>query len=132
DARGLFGATDPLHAVRALLHHAARADRDARVVLERAAVVVLVAEPVEPPHLVRAVVRAEPRADAAVVDHLVEPVGRVHRRADRTHVLARRVLAVLAQHRHVDARIDVAIDPDPRHVTAARTVGGADDRHVVL
>ena len=40
----------------------------------------MVVEPVEAPHLVRAVVRAEPRADAAVVDHLVEAVGAVHGR----------------------------------------------------
>ena len=61
----------------------------------------VVVEPVEAADLVRAVVRAEPRADAAVVDHLVEPVGAVRRREHRAHVLAGRVLAVLAQHRLV-------------------------------
>ena len=38
-----------------------------------------VLEEVEPPDLVRAVVRAVPRADAAVVDHVVEPLGAVRR-----------------------------------------------------
>src|SRR3954471_1600274 len=103
-ARGDVGGADPLHAVRALLHHAAAADGDARVVLElpRARRPFGEVEPVEPPDLVRAVVRAEPRADAAVVDHLVEPVGAVLGRVDRTDVLAGRVRAVLAQHRLVD------------------------------
>src|SRR6185369_10667550 len=68
-ARGDVGGADPLHAVRALLHHAAAADRDTGVVLEpeRLGRALGEVEPVEPPDLVRAVVGAEPRADAAVV-----------------------------------------------------------------
>ncbi len=67
----------------------------------------LIVEVVEAADLVRAVVRAVARADAAVVDHPVEAfvvvVGRDHR-ADR---LARRRAAVLAQHRRV-AHVDLA------------------------
>ena len=63
----------------------------------------VVVEEVEAPDLVRAVVRAEPRADAAVVDHLVQPIVAVHGGVDRAHVLAGSLLAVLAEHRLDDA-----------------------------
>ena len=53
---------------------------------------------VEAAHLVGTVVGAEPRADAAVVDHDVQALLVVHRGADGTDDLARRLLAVLAQH----------------------------------
>src|SRR5439155_17198983 len=61
-----LGVPDPLHAVRALLHHPAAADRDVRVAaeLEALGVPVLEGEEVEPADLVRAVVRAVPGADA--------------------------------------------------------------------
>ena len=55
---------DALHAVGALLHHAAAADGDVRVALhlERRRVPVGVEQEVEPPHLVGTVVRAIARA----------------------------------------------------------------------
>src|SRR5258706_4672118 len=64
-----------LHAVGALLHHAARAHADFRVAhhLELRRRPVLVEEEVETPYLPRAVVRAIPRPDAAVVHHVVQP-----------------------------------------------------------
>ncbi len=97
-----------------------------------------VLEPVEPPHLVRAVVLAVARADAAVVDLLVDAVGAVHGRQNRADRFARRVVAVLAHHRledRVRARLGaavVAIDADPVHLPAAPDFVLADDRHVVL
>ena len=118
---------------RALLHHALAADGDVRVELpvqrlgERvlAALRLAVAEPVEVADLVRAVVRAVARADAAVVDLHVQPVGRVVRREDRAHRLARRVAAVLAEHRH-KARVEVGVEavlPPPRaFVVALETI----------
>ena len=55
-------------------------------------------EPVEAPHLVRAVLRTESSPDAAIVNLIVKPlfgmVGRVH----RAHRFAGCVVAVLAQH----------------------------------
>src|SRR6185503_7649357 len=124
------------HAVRALLHHAAIAHGDVRVGAELAERIVrLEIEPVEPADLVRAVVRAEPRADAAVVGHLVQTLEAVRGRRDRAHVFARRLLAVLARHRLDDGRagrVDVAIDADPVHVAAAADLVLADDRRVVL
>ncbi len=92
---------DALHAERALLHHTALADGDVRVVdqLLDGVLAAMEVEPVEAPHLVRAVVRAEPRADAAVVDHLVQTILAVDGRVDGADVLARRLLAVLAEHR---------------------------------
>ena len=54
---------------------------------------------VEAPHLVGTVVGAVARADAAVVDHLVEAVGAVDGGLDGTDLLARGRLAVHAGHR---------------------------------
>src|SRR4029078_4511314 len=123
DPRIDLGAPEALHTVRALLHHPAVAPGDVGVAHEDAQTAVLLpVEPVEPAPLVGAVVRAEPRADAAVVGHLVEAVGAVRRRLDRADVLARRERAVLTRHRlHRDDRLigaaqDVAIDAQPVHL----------------
>ena len=61
----------------------------------------VVIEEIEPPHFERAIVRAIPRADAAVVGHDVQAVLAVDGRVDRTNRFARRVFAVLAHHRFV-------------------------------
>ena len=92
---------DPLHAVGALLHHAAAAHGDVGVApqLQARRVPVLIEQEVEAADLVGTVVRAVARADAAVVDHVVQPFVAVHRRADRADDLARRVLALHARHR---------------------------------
>src|SRR4029077_13787227 len=79
---------DALHAVGALHHHAAAANGDVGIPQrpEALSVPVLIQEEVEPPHFVRTVVRAVPRADTAVVDHVVEALvavcGRCHRTDD--------------------------------------------------
>ena len=92
---------DALHAVAALLHHAAAAHRHIRVAhqLQALGLVIGVEQEVEAPHLVGAVVRAVAGAHAAVVDHHVQAFRRVHRRAHRANLLAGSVLAVLAGHR---------------------------------
>ena len=99
---------------------------------------------VEAADLVRAVVRAVARADAAVVRHLVEALGPVRRGVDRADVLARRLFAVHARERLVDGErvfgggvqlrvLDpVAVDAEPVHLAAAPDFELADDRHVVL
>src|SRR5689334_14684908 len=65
---------DSLHAVSALFHDAAAADGHVGVHPQPAHGRGLtgVIEEVEAPHLVRTVVAAVPRADAAVVNHLVQ------------------------------------------------------------
>src|SRR5690606_12119682 len=76
-------SADALHAVGALFHHPALPYRDRGVVdhFQRLRLLgVVVSEEIETPDLVGAVVRAEPRADAAVVDHFVEPIRAVHGR----------------------------------------------------
>ena len=100
DPRRDAGALDALHAVRALLHHPARPDGDVRVLhhLLHLALVLRPVEVVEVADLVGAVVRAVPGADAPVVDHVVQPLVRVDGGVHRAHVLARRGLAVLAEH----------------------------------
>ena len=136
DLRGV----DALHAVRALLHHAARADGDVGVAhrLERRRVVVGVVEEVEAADLVRAVVRAVARADAAVVRHVVQAVVAVRGGLDRADRLARRVLALHARHRLVedfrvvDVAAVVAVDAQPVHLALAHHFFLADDGDVVL
>src|SRR6185437_3482417 len=93
--RGNLRAANSLHAIGALLHHAAAADRDIRIAqrLERLRREIREGEEIEATNLVRAVVRAVTRADAAVVCHVVEAVVAVHRRPDRADVFARGVLA---------------------------------------
>ena len=132
---------DPLHAVRALLHHPARPDRHVGVAhqLQARRRLVGVLEEVEPPDLVRAVVRAVPRADAAVVRHLVEPLGAVRVVAPTGQTISQgAVLAVLARHR---LEVDVGVGRRPPRssgrsaASASRARPGPappDDRDVVL
>src|SRR5262249_38264700 len=138
---------DALDAEAALLHHAARPHDDVGVQHHRAeravhveveAIVARVLEPVEAADLVRAVVLAVPRADAAVVDLLVDAVAAVHGREDGTDGLAWRVVAVLAHHRlHervrrvLGARV-IPIDADPVHLAAAPHFVLPHDGDVVL
>src|SRR5439155_25023005 len=83
DRGAVLGFANALHAEGALLHHTLCAHRDVRVELpverfgERVlfAVLLAVTEPVEITNLVGTVVRAVPRADAAVVDLHVQSVG---------------------------------------------------------
>src|SRR2546425_2601079 len=135
ESRLILRATDALHAERALFHHALLAHRDIRVEQHRQrlgprfplAATLRVVVPVEVADLVRAVVGAVARADATVVDLAVEAVGRVVGGVDRTDRLARRVAALLAQHRRIDGALrhacligqPVALDPHPRHLAAA-------------
>src|SRR3954468_20574470 len=136
DLRGL----DPLHAIGALLHHAARAHGHVRVGghLDQLGRVLGVVEEIEAPHLVRAVVRAVAGADAAVVDHRVQAVGGVHSRRHRADLLAGGVLALLAGHRlEHDLRLlgragEVAVHAQPVHLAAAAHLLVADDGYVVL
>ena len=136
DARGV----DALHAVGALLHHAAAADGDVGIALqlELRRVPVLEQQEVEAAHLPRAVVRAVPRADAAVVDHVVQALVAVHGGRDRAHHFAGRVLALLARHRlevrvgSVERTGEIAIDAQPVHLAIAAHLLLADDGDVVL
>src|SRR5256714_10534234 len=135
-----LGALDALYAVGAFLHHAATADRDFGVAqqLQRLCVEILVEQEVEAPHLVRAVVRAVARADAAVINHVVETFGAMHRRADRADDFARRLLALLTWQRLiVSLRVRfvaavVAVNPQPVHLAAAHHLLFADHRDVVF
>src|SRR5207253_8912778 len=87
---------------------------------------------------IRAVVRAVPRADAAVVDHLVQTFGTVDRGPDRTHQFAGRVLALHAEHHFVvgfgvlEAAAEVGVDADPVHFPARIDLVFADHGNVVL
>src|SRR5207247_8555889 len=82
--------------------------------------------PVEVADLVRAVVGAVARPDAPVVDLPVQPVVRVVGGIHRTHRLAGRVAALLAQHRRnhgADGMTSLttrstALDPEPAHLAA--------------
>src|SRR5712671_3963304 len=130
----IFRLANSLDAEGALLHHALSAYGHIRIQLpvERLGERVLrtcrlaVAEPVEVANLVRTVVGAVARADAAVVDLHIEPIGRMIGRINRADRLARRISAVLTHHRDeasVEVRaavlstLVIALDADPRHFT---------------
>ena len=102
-------------------------------------IVVGVVEPVEAADLVRAVVGTVARADAAVVDLLVQPLVAVDRGQHRADRLAGGVAAVLAEHRlmghlHVAAPAAgvVAIDAEPVHLALPPHLVLADHGDVVL
>src|SRR5204862_2822708 len=148
EARLVLLAADALHAERALLHHALLAHRDVRIEQQvqrlrprlELATRLRVIEPVEVADLVGAVVGAVARADAAVVDLPVEPVGRVIRREYGADRLARRVAALLAQHRRGDgvqwravlAAGEIALDAHPAHLAMPAHQLLPDGREVVL
>src|SRR5581483_4109440 len=125
---------DALQAVGAFLHHPAAAHGDLGVPGDRRPrVMPRIGEEVEAADLVGAVVRAEPGADAAVVDHRVDPVGIVHRRADRADHLARHARHRLEQDAGAIRRLlPIAVVADPVHRPPARDLFAADHRDVVL
>src|SRR5581483_7092192 len=135
-----LGRLNALHAVAALFHHATRTHRDVRIAheLEALGVVVRIQQEVEAAHLVNAVVRAVPRADAAVVHHYVQALRRVDRGAHRAHLLASGRLTVLAQHRLeerlgcMQIALEIRIDANPLHDAADLDLFTADDRDIVL
>src|SRR5207248_8540006 len=119
---------DALRAIGALLHHAAGAHGDIGIVRGLARLVeATIVVPIEAAHLVRAVAGAGARADAAVVDHLIEPSRAVHGGVHRAAHLARRLLAVHAGYRlEIAARIFnipgvVTIHAQPQHFTTLAT-----------
>src|SRR4030095_7478218 len=86
---------DPLHAVRALLHHAPRSNRDVGVhgELQDVGRVLGEVEEIEATHLVGTVVRTVTGPDAPVVDHDVEALAVVNRRGHGADLFARGILA---------------------------------------
>ena len=94
----LFARLDPLHAERALLHDADFADRHVGIELQVKRLLPRRVEEVEEPDVVRAGVGAVARADAAVVDLRVQAFLRVMAGVGRTHRLAGRGVALLAEH----------------------------------
>ncbi len=131
-------ALDPLHAERALLHHADLAQRNVRVELQLERLVPRWVEEVEEADVVRAGVGAVARADAAVVHLRVEPVRGVMARVGGTHRLARRVVALLAHHgAELEPHVREVAFPVPLHTNPVLgpADGGllrADRRDVVL
>ena len=129
-----------LHAVRALLHDAAAAHADFRIahhlVLRRGEI--LEEQEVEPPHLVRTIVRTVAGTDAAVVHHVVQAFGAVHCGADRANHFAGRVLALLARDRLVvhggifRSALVVHVDAQPLHLAATHRLLLANYRDVVF
>src|SRR5882762_8394533 len=148
ESRLVLGAADALHAEGAFLHHALLAHRHVGVEQHRQRlgerfvlpVGLRVVVPVEVADLVRTVVGAVARADAAVIDLAVQPVRRVIGGEHRTDRLARRVAALLAEHRGVDRALrlavlvgePIALEPHPRHLAATLHQLLADRRDVVL
>src|SRR5205807_3305686 len=88
---------------------------------------ILEAQEVEAANFVGAVVRTVARADAAIVDHIVQAFGAVDRGTDGADLLARRVLALLAGHGLEECR-----RIKERLVVAGRIVGGGLHRLLVI
>src|ERR1019366_5018345 len=135
-----FGGVDALHAVGALLHDSAAADRHVRVVqqLEAGSFVIGVQIEIEPPHFVGAVVGTVASADAAVVDHIVKAFGAVGSGLHGADQLARGILALHAGNRLVvDGRVIglavvVGVDANPVHGAPAAHLVFADHGDIVL
>src|SRR5262245_9159386 len=95
-------------------------------------------EEVEEPNVVRAGIRAVPRADAAVVDLRVQAVFVVAAGVGRTDRFARRGIALLTHHRAVlhlhvgKLALEVPLDPDPVQRTPARRLQFSHRRNVVF
>src|SRR6476661_5458879 len=145
--RNILGQLDPLYAHAAFFHHAARTHRDIWVqnhAPERALHVEIelrifrVVVPIEAAHLVRAIIRTVARANAAVVNLLVEPLRTGAGGQHRTDCLAWRVLAMLAHHRLVNALgivfcpAVIAVNADPVHDAGAFDLVFADHGNVVF
>src|SRR6267154_3538175 len=153
----LFGfdarVVDALHAISALLHHAAAADSDFGVAheLELRRFPILEAQEIEAANLVGAVIGAIACADAAVVDHVVQAFRAVHRGAYRADLLARSVLALHARNRlekcfrirkrivvvrarvvGAGLRVVVAVDANPVHFSSAQDLIFADYGSIVF
>ena len=96
-----LGFANALHAVSALLHHAAAAHGDVGVALQldRFRHPVLKQEEIEAAHLIRAVIGAVTGADAAVVNHVIQAVAAVICGLHRADQFAGSVLALHAGHR---------------------------------
>ena len=96
-------AADALNAIGALFHNAAPADGDIRVVHrpEARSVVIGVLIEIEAPHFVRAVVRAEAGANAAIIDLKVEAFVVVHGGFDGTDEFTGSVLTMHARDGHM-------------------------------
>ena len=123
-AGAVLAGHDALDAHRALLHDAELPHGDVRVELHVQRCRDLVVPPVEAAHVVRAVVAAVPRADAAVVDLPVEPLVGAVRREHRADRLARRDLAVLAEHRQERVVRAAPARPPPTARCAASAPAG--------
>ena len=131
---------DALDTISTLLHDAAASHRHVGIthhlVLRRFPI--LEEQEVKAPHLVRTVIRAVPRAHAAVVNHVVQALGAVHGGTDRTNQLTRRVLALHAGYRLKECSrirpiaLVVGIDAQPVHMPAPHHLLLADDWNVVL
>src|SRR6185437_15260709 len=129
-----------LHAVRALLHHTATADRYIRIALhlQLRRVPILEKHEVEAPHFIGTVVGAVPRPYAAVVNHVVQAFGGVRGRADWTNHFARRVFTLHAGNGLevslgiVAIALVVDVHTQPVHVAALVDLLLADDRDIVL
>src|ERR1700733_1594876 len=83
-----------------------------------------VKEKVEAPHFIGAVVRAVTRADAAVINHLVETLGAMHGCCHRAYQLAESIFTMHARNRLeiyfriLNWTLEVAIHAQPVHVAS--------------
>ena len=131
-----------LRTVRALLHDTAAADRNLRIahqlVLRR--VPILIQHEVESTNFVRAVVRAVPGSNAAVVHHVVEALSTVDRGSHGTNNFAWSLFALLTENRLEVRSVrmaqivtgEVRVNSHPVHFAASLDLLPSDDRNVIF
>ena len=135
-----LGGVDALHAVGAFFHDAAAAHRDVGISqrLQAWGFKIGILEKIKPAHFVRAIVGAIAGADAAVVNHVVQPLVAVAGGPHGANQFAGRVLAMHARDglmvglRIIRASFIIAVDAQPMHLPAAGHFGLADDRNIVF
>src|SRR5207248_6359518 len=131
---------DSLNTVGTLFHDAAAAHRDVGIpqAVEAGCCPIGKEQEIEAPHLVGTVIRAIPRAHAAVIDHLVQAFGTVHGCNHRTNQFTGRVLAMHTGHRFVvnlgvgHLTFVIGIHTDPVHLPAVIHLLFADHRDIVF
>ena len=135
-----FRVIDALHTVGAFLHHPAATHRHIRIShrSETFGFPIGVLQKIKASDLVGAVVGTISGTDAAVVNHVVESLGAMRGCGHRTDHLARCILAVHARNRRVESlgifgrSFEVAVHPQPVHLSAAQYLVLTDDRNIVF
>ena len=134
--RSVFALHDPLDAEGTFFHDPFLPNSHVRIELPVQGFGPGEGKPVEATNLVGTVLRTEERADAAVVDLIVEPIHAVMGSKHGADRLAGCIVTVLAEHGDEPdkrfLRLEETFDPDPRHLPSLEDLFFPDKSHIVL